>query len=132
MSRKRDSRREAATTKYYLKIDGYEVPNITSLVVSEFYRNETQTVTLSGGLAVDRGASKLKVYVRLRSAGLEKIKALEEKISGITAEAEFYYRGERVIRQMIASPISGYDVSYPERTEENPYYEWVTFELEEQ
>lgn len=117
---------------HYLKIDGYCVPEISSIVVGEFFRNESRLTTFSGGIAVDRGSPKLQVTVRIRRANLTQIEAIEEKLAPIILPAEFYYRGEIVQRSMVSSPISTYRVEYPELSEKSPYYRAIEFTLEEQ
>lgn len=118
--------------QYYLKIGGESIPNVSALVVSDFYRNETRRTTFSGGESVDRGTLKLRLYARIRSANLSQMKALEEKLSGIIVTTEFYYRGELVEKKMIASTIPKYVVDYPNGSEEEPYYREIEFNMEEQ
>lgn len=118
--------------RQHLKIEGEEVQNLSSIIVSEFYRNESQKVTLSGGLAIDRGEIKLKLSARIRSASLAQIKNIERKLSKIFVTAEFYYRGELVEKRMAASPIPKYTKEYLNESEKEPYYRNIEFTLEEQ
>lgn len=118
--------------QHHLKIGGESIPNISALVVNDFYRNETKKTTFSGGESVDRGSLKLKFYARIRSANLSQLKELERKLSGIIVTAEFYYRGELVEKKMIASTVPKYEEEYPNGSEEEPYYRKIEFSMEEQ
>lgn len=115
----------------HLKIEGETVPNVSAIIVDDFYRDETKKTTLSGGLSIDRGDLKLKLVVRIRSASLLQLKELERKLSSIIVTAEFYYRGKLVEKAMVASTIPKYEEEYPNGSEEEPYYRKIEFELEE-
>lgn len=119
--------------KYYLKISGKEIPRVSSLTTTNFFRAETRQITFSGGLAIDRGDVKKRVETSVKIMSAEEFKALETALNAIVVDTEFYYRGELVSAKMIASPITSFNEVYLYgKREKGVYYTDIKFVMEEQ
>ena len=120
-------------TNYYLKLGAKEIPRVSSLIVTPFYRAETRQTTLSGGLAVDRGDLKKKIEVTIRLMSAAELDELENLLATIVVSAEFYYNNTLVAVNMVADPIqSKQEVYYYGKRENGVYYANIKFTLEEQ
>ena len=119
--------------KYYLKISGKEIPRVSSLVTTNFFRTETRQTTFSGGLAIDRGDVKKRVETSVKIMSAKEFKELEMTLNAIIIDAEFYYRGELVSTKMIANPVTSFNEIYLYgKREEGVYYTDIKFMMEEQ
>lgn len=119
--------------KYYLKLNGTEVPRVSSLIVTPFYRAETRQTTLSGGLAVDRGDLKKRIDVMIKIMSADEYAELESVLKTIVAKAEFFYGENLETINVIADPVRSKDEIYPYGIRENGvYYANIKLTLEEQ
>ncbi len=119
--------------KYYLRLGNMEVPRVSNLTITPFYRAETRQTTLSGGLAVDRGDVKKRIEATVKIMSADELAELENLLASIIVSAEFYYLEKLVSINVVADPIQSRNEIYLYgKREKGAYYTNIKFTLEEQ
>ncbi len=119
--------------KYFLKLGEKEIPRISKLTITPFFRSETRKTTLSGGLAIDRGDVKKRIEATVKIMSADELRELELTLGNITVEAEFYYLNELTKSTFITEPVMTKDeiYIYNDRSK-GVYYVNIKFTMEEQ
>lgn len=101
---------------YYLKINDTVIPNVSELMITEAYRNETVTYSLGGNMNVERiGVAKLNITAKVNAIDQELMTVIKNAVQLATnTTVQFYHGNELESKKMRISPF----------TEPSPLYLW--------
>lgn len=93
--------------KYYLKINGAEYKNCSSLQIAQKYRAESVKQNLSGGYLIDRmGGEKITLSAKINMLSDTELTALREAVAAISCEVIFDRGATRTTKTMRVVPFT--------------------------
>lgn len=120
--------------KYYFKINGVELKNVSKKDIEEPYRQETVSYTLGGTTTVERiGTKKMHVAIKVNMVDKDEMNLLDNAVQLATnTVCEFYSNDKLVTKNMRVLPFTKPSPLYFFGDREQGYiYGSVELEMEE-